>query len=183
MKVIVTAVVFAQLATALVFSQTPQTVGKWSIYSSVDNGHHRSATLIQTKSEEKYSNNTGQPLEAQMDAICVKGELVAVAVDTNSVVNQRRINLSGAVDTIPVYFSLGSQPFQSESWAVLDHGRTLSPYSEILQGRRTRDWATRIAKSDKVVLHVGGFRSADSVKVTFDTTGFAQALTAAGCSY
>ena len=183
MKLIVTAVVFAQLATALVFSQTSQTVGEWSIYSSADKGHHRSVTLIQTKSEEKYSNNKGQPVEAQMDAICVKGELVAVAVDTNSVVNRGNVNLSGAVDTIPVDFSLGSRPLQSESWAVSDHGRTLSPYAEILQGRRTREWATRIANSDKIVLHVGGFRNADSVKVTFNTAGFSQALTAAGCSY
>ncbi len=183
MKLIVTSVVFAQLATALVFSQTPQTVGAWSIYSSIDNGHHRSTTLIQTRSEEKYSNNTGQPVEAQMDAICVKGELMAVAVDTNSVVNKNSVNLSGPVDTIPVEFSLGNQPLQSESWAVLDHGRTLSPYAEILQGRRTRDWAARIAKSDKVVLHVGGLGNADSVKVTFNTTGLAQALSAAGCSY
>ena len=75
----------------------------------------------------------------------------------------------------------GSRP--SEQWAVLDNGRTLSPYSEAFEGKVTRRWAERIAGTKTVGFQLDGKARESLGQPTFETGELAEALSSVGCSY
>jgi hypothetical protein len=177
MKFAIAALVLAQVSSGLAFSQTATKASDWSIYpSSAKHG----VTLIQVTSKEQYASNRGEQVSANLDAVCTNGKLAAIAVDTNSIVPEKSLIKSGSVDMLQVSYEAGNQATGAESWAVLDHGRTLSPYAEVLQGRRTHEWGDRLLGVDTLVLHFAGADGA-STTATFSTKGFAQALATAGC--
>jgi len=87
------------------------------------------------------------------------------------------------VPTTHVAFSFEGQGNQSEAWAVLDDGRTLSPYSEGIEGRVTRRWAERIAGTKKMGFQLDGAAGEALDQPTFETGELAKALSPVGCSY
>jgi hypothetical protein len=87
------------------------------------------------------------------------------------------------VPTARVAFSFEGQANRSEEWAVLDDGRTLSPYSEVLQGRITRRWFERIAGMKKMGFQWDGKADESLAQPTFETGELAEALSSVGCSY
>ncbi len=169
------------LCTAMGFAQTPQTSGAWSIYSLA--GRHGQVTLLQTKSLEQAEDAQGEPVEIKLDAVCKEGKLYRVAVETDTPVSQQAMNFSGAVPTTPVSFQVNGNGPEAQSWAVLDGGHTISPYSEVMQGRKNRSWIERVAGTDTLILEFRGGSQEDPIHASFNTTGISEALAAAGCSY
>jgi hypothetical protein len=93
------------------------------------------------------------------------------------------LSFTGVVPTTRVGFSFEGQANQSEEWAVLDGGRTLSPYSEVLQGRLTRRWVERIAGMKKMGFRLDGKADESFAQPNFETGELAEALSSVGCSY
>jgi hypothetical protein len=65
----------------------------------------------------------------------------------------------------------------------LDDGRTRSPYSEVFEGRVTRRWAERIARTKKIGFQLDGAAGEALDQPTFETGELAEALSSVGCSY
>jgi hypothetical protein len=65
----------------------------------------------------------------------------------------------------------------------LDDGHTLSPYSEVVQGRLTRRWVERIAGTKKMGFQLDGKAGESLAQPTFETGELAEALSSVGCSY
>jgi hypothetical protein len=170
------------LCAAMGFAQTPQTFGAWSVYQLASrNG--QPTTLLQTKSLEQDQDAQGQPVVLKLDAVCRGGKLYQVAVETDTPVAKRAMNFSGAVPTTPVSFQADGNGPEVQNWAVLDGGHTVSPYSEVMQGKRNRSWIERVAGTDMLVLEFRGGSQEDPIHARFNTTGISSALAAAGCSY
>jgi beta-lactamase superfamily II metal-dependent hydrolase len=74
-----------------------------------------------------------QPGQAKLDVVCRNGKLSAIALEPSAAIEKSTLSFTGVVPTTRVGFSFEGQANQSEEWAVLDGGRTLSPYSEVLQ--------------------------------------------------
>jgi len=178
LKLALATLVFALLSAGSALSQNAQKAGDWSVYA--DNGpSSHTQTLLQTSSRETYTNNRGELVHAELDVICAKGKLIAIVADMKSAIPQDSVDKSGPVYTMPVSYQMGDQKPESASWAISDHGQTLSPYAQIMQNRLTRKWAARLAASNQLTFGLGG----SETTVTFGTAGFSQALSAAGCGY
>jgi hypothetical protein len=181
MKVTVTTSLLL-LCTTMGFAQTSQTFGAWSVYQLAGrNG--QATTLLQTKSLEQDVDAQGQPMVLKLDAVCKGGKLYQVAVETDTPVAKRAMNFSGAVPTTRVSFQADGNGPEMQSWAVLDGGHTVSPYSEAMQGKRNRSWIERVAGTDMLILEFRGGSQEDPIHARFNTTGISSALAAAGCSY
>jgi hypothetical protein len=181
MKVTVTASLLL-LCSAMGFAQTSQTFGAWSVYQLAGrNG--QATTLLQTKSLEQEVDAQGQPVVLKLDAVCKGGKLYQVAVETDTPVAKHAMNFSGAVPTTSVSFEVNGNGPEVQSWAVLDSGHTVSPYSEVMQGKRNRSWIERVAGTDMLILEFRGGSQEDPIHARFNTTGISSALAAAGCSY
>ena len=87
------------------------------------------------------------------------------------------------VPTTRVAFSFAGQANQSEGWAALDDGRTLSPYSELFEGRFTRRWVERIAGMKKMGFQLDGKAGESLAQPSFETGELAEPLSSVGCSY
>jgi hypothetical protein len=86
---------------------------------------------------QSTSNVQGQSGQAKLDVVCRNGKLSAIALEPSAAIGKSALLLTGVVPTTRVAFSFEGQANQSEEWAVLDGGRTLSPYSEVLQEDHT----------------------------------------------
>jgi hypothetical protein len=170
------------LCAAMGFAQTPQTFGAWSVYQLASRGG-QATILLQTKSLEQDEDAQGQPVVLKLDAVCKGGKLYQVAVETDTPVAKHAMNFSGAVPTTPVSFQVDGNGAEVQSWAVLDGGHTISPYSEVMQGKRNRSWIERVAGTDMLILEFRGGSQEDPIHARFNTTGISEALAAAGCSY
>jgi hypothetical protein len=82
------------------------------------------------------------------------------------------------VPTTRAAFTFEGQANQSEQWAVMDDGHTLSPYSEV-----TRRSAERIAGTKKMGFPLVGAAGEALDQPTFETGELAEALSSVGCSY
>jgi hypothetical protein len=162
------------LSTAMAFAESPRQLGAWSIYTANDNH----VVLLQSTSTVQ-----GHPAQAKLDVICRNGKLSAIALEPNAAIEKNAVSFTGVVPTTRVAFSLEGQANQSEEWAVLDDGRTLSPYSEVLQGRLTRRWVERIAGMKKMGFQLDAKAGESLVQPTFETGELAEALSSVGCSY
>jgi hypothetical protein len=173
---------FLFVSTALGFAATPQQLGAWSVYTADGNLTSNRPILLQTSSEEQYRDRDGNPVQAKLDVICNHGKVAAVALEPNFALQAKAISFSGAVPTTRVTsFSEGQNT--REDWEVLDHGRALSPYSEIAQGRTVRRWVGRISASSKMALQLNGSKGEAVAEPTFQTSHLAEALSSVGCRY
>ncbi|HEV2275816.1 MAG TPA: hypothetical protein VGR96_16715 [Acidobacteriaceae bacterium] len=93
------------------------------------------------------------------------------------------MNFNGAIATTRIGFNVEGKSDASENWAVLDGGHTLSPYSEIFQGKATRRWVERLASMQKLGLQFNPGADQASMQPTFDTVDLSEALSSVGCSY
>jgi hypothetical protein len=170
------------LCTVMGFAQTPQTFGGWSVYS-LDSRHGQATNLLQTRSLEQDEDAQRQPVVLKLDAVCKGGKLYQVAVETDTPVAKHATNFSGAVPTTRVSFQANGNGPEVQSWAVLDGGHTVSPYSELMQGKRNHSWIERLAGTDTLTLEFRGGSQQDTIHARFNTTGISQALAAVGCTY
>jgi hypothetical protein len=168
------AIILVLLSTAVAFAESPKQFGAWSIYSA----NNKKVVLLQST-----SNVQGQPGQAKLDVVCRNGKLSAIALEPSAAIGKSALSLTGVVPTTRVAFSFEGQANQSEEWAVLDGGRTLSPYSEVLQGRITRHWVERIAGMKQVGFQLDGKAGESLGQPTFETGELAEALSSVGCSY
>jgi hypothetical protein len=165
-------VIFALLSTAVAFAESPRQLGAWSIYTANDNH----VVLLQSTSDAQ-----GHP--AKLDVVCRNGKLSAIALEPSVAIDKSAVSFTAVVPTTRVAYSLEGQAHQSEEWAVLDDGRTLSPYSEVLQRRLTRRWVERIAGMKKMGFQLDGKTAESLSQPTFETEELAEALSSVGCSY
>jgi hypothetical protein len=167
-------VILVLLSTAVAFAESPRQFGAWSIYTAKA---HR-VVLMQSTSTVQ-----GQPGQAKLNVVCRNGKLSAIALEPSTAIGKSTLSLTGVVPTTRAAFSFEGQANQSEEWAVLDDGRTLSPYSEVLQGRVTRHWVERSAGMKKMGFQLDGRASESTTQPTSETGELAEALSSVGCSY
>src|ERR1700684_339271 len=108
-------------------AETPKQLGAWSVYPANGNLTSNHVVLLQSTSEEQHKDALGNVVQAKLDVICRKGKLSAIALEPNVAIDKSSMDYSAALPTTRVAFTLGAQREQSESWAVLDEGRALSP--------------------------------------------------------
>jgi hypothetical protein len=176
-------ITFVLIATAMGFAETPRQLGAWSVYPSSGNLSGNHVVLLQSTSEEQYKDAQGNPVQAKLDVICKKGKLTAIALEPNLEIDKTAISFTGAVPTTRVAFTLGGQNNPSENWAVLDGGRTLSPYSEVLQGKLMRRWIERISGTKSLGFQLDVKAGEALAQPTFATGELSEALASVGCSY
>jgi uncharacterized membrane protein len=174
-------VIFVLISTAMGFSETPKQLGAWSVYRTNGNLTSNRVVLLQSTSEEQYKDAHGNPVQAKLDIICTKGKLFSIALEPNLAMSA--MYYSAAVPTTRVAFSADGQSNQSENWAVLDAGRTLSPQSEILEGKLMRRWIQRIANTKRMAFELDSKAGKALAQPTFATGELSQALASVGCSY
>jgi len=175
-------IIFVLLSTAMGLAETPRQLGGWSVYPGDGNQTSNHVILLQSSSEAHYKDAQGNPVQAKLDIICAKGKLPAIALEPNVAIKKSAISFNGAVPTTRVSFSLDGQSNQSENWAVLDGGRTLSPYSEVRQGKLIRRWIERIAATKKMAFQLDG-KAGELAQPTFDIRELMEAFSSVGCSY
>jgi hypothetical protein len=171
-KTSATTVIFVLLSTAAAFAESPRQLGAWSIYTAKDSH----VVMLQ-------STSTAQDHSAKLDVVCRNGKLSAIALEPSVAIDKSALSFTAVVPTTRVVYSLEGHANQSEEWAVLDNGRTLSPYSEVFEGKVTRRWAERIAGTTTMGFQLDG-KAGDSLgQPTFETGELAKALSSVGCSY
>ena len=177
-----TAAVLLLFSTAMGFSETPQQLGAWSVYPAKSNLNVNSVIMLQTISQEQYTDVQGKPVQAKLDVICKSGKVSAIALEPVVAIRNNAVSFSGPVPTTRVVFVADGQSDRSENWAVLDGGRTLSPSSEVSQGKLMQRWVARISGSKKMSFEVEAKAEAYT-QPTFDTGELSSALSSVGCRY
>jgi hypothetical protein len=180
MKNAAKAIILVLFSSAVGFSETPKQLGGWSVYPSSGSPTFNHEVLLQSASEEQYKDAGGNQVQAKLDVICKKGKLFAIALEPQVTIKKSAISFAGPVPTTRVNFSMDGQSNQSEEWAVLDSGRSLSPNAELLQGKLMRHWIERIAGTQKMVFQLDG---ESAVHSSFATGELSEALASVGCSY
>ncbi len=166
------------LGATLGLADSSRQFNAWTVYPSVGN----QSVLLQVTSQPRDNDMQGTQVQAKLDVVCSKDKVVALAVETNMPIEKDSMSLTGVVPTTRIAFVSGDQAIDSENWAVLNGGRTLSPYSEAFQGRLNRHWMQRLVDNQQLTLHLGS-ASGDVAQPTFDTRQLNEALSSAGCSY
>jgi hypothetical protein len=182
-KTAIKTTIFVLISSAMGLAQAPKQLGAWSVYPA--NGNHTSnhVVLLQATSEEQYKDADGNPVQAKLDVICTKGKLSAIALEPNVTIEKSAMSFNGSVTTTRIAFSADGQSNQSENWAVLDGGRTLSPNSEVLQGKLMRRWIARISGTQKMVFQLDDKAGESLAEPSFATAELSEALASVGCSY
>jgi hypothetical protein len=170
------------LSTAMGFAETPQQLGAWSVYPGTSNTKGSSVVMLQATSQGQYTDGEGKPVQAKLDIICKSGKVSAIALEPGVAIRSNAMSFSGPVPTTRVVFVADGQTDRSESWAVLDGGRTLSPSAEVLQGKLMQRWIERISGSKKMSFEVGAKAESDT-QPTFETGELSSALSSVGCRY
>jgi hypothetical protein len=168
-------IILLLLSSALGFAETPTQLGGWSVYLASDQ-----VVLLQSASEEQHKGAGDNQAQAKLDFICKKGKLSAIALEPSVTIKRSAMSFAGPVPTTRVNLSTDGRISHSENWIVLDNGRTLSPNSEVFQGKLMRYWAERVASTQKMVIQVDGQSQTQS---SFATGELTEALASAGCSY
>jgi hypothetical protein len=176
-------IIFVLISTAMGFAETPKQIGAWSVYPANGNLTSNHVVLLQSTSEEQYKDAHGNPVQAKLDVICTKGKLFAIALEPNVAIAKSAMSFDGPVTTTRIAFSADGKSNQSENWAVLDGGRTLSPHSEILEGKLMRRWTARISGTQKMAFQLDGKAAESQAQPSFATGKLSEALASVGCSY
>jgi hypothetical protein len=172
-------IIFVLVSSAVGFSQTPKQLGGWSVYPAGNPSSNR-LVMLQSASEQQYTDADGNHVQAKLDIICKNGKLAAIALEPQVRIQKTATSFAGPVPTIRVSFSMDAQSNRSETWAVFDDGRTLSPNSELSQAKLMRRWVASLAGTQKVVFQLAGESAGQS---SFATGQLSEALTSVGCSY
>lgn len=169
MKTSVKVMIFVLLSTALASAETPAPFGSWKIYHAQGDR----VFMVQTVS-------TTSP--AKLDVICRHGKLAAIAIEPDVMIDETALSFTAVVPTARLAFTLDDES-RSEKWAVVDDGHSLTPYSELSQGKLNRSWISRISASKKLDVRLAGIAGEMNGQPSFETEDLNLALTSIGCSY
>lgn len=172
MKTATKTVILVLLSTAVAFAESPRQLGAWSIYTAKDNH----VVMLQSMS-------TAQDHPAKLDVVCRNGKISAIALEPGMAIDKSALSFTSVVPTTRIAYSLEGHANPSEQWAVLDNGRTLSPYSEAFEGKVTRRWAERIVGARTMRFQLDGKAGESMGQPTFETGELTEALSSVGCSY
>jgi hypothetical protein len=156
-------------STALASAETPTPFGSWKIYHAQGDRVFMVQTVSTTSS-------------AKLDVICRHGKLAAIAIEPDLMVDETALSFTEVVPTTQLAFTLDDEN-RSEKWAVLDDGHSLTPYSELSQGKLNRSWVSRISASKKLDVRLAGIAGEMNGQPSFETQDLGLALTSIGCSY
>ena len=170
------------LSTAMGFAETPQQLGAWSVYPATSNHKGNAVVMLQTTSQEQYTDGQGNTVQAKLDVICKGGKVSAIALEPVVAIRSNAMSFTGPVPTTRVVFVADGQNDRSESWAVLDAGHSLSPSSEVSQAKLTHSWVERISGSKKMSFEVEA-KAESNTQPTFETGELSSALSSVGCRY
>ncbi len=173
------ALIVSLALTATAFAESPVALGAWSV--TTVNGNHVSnrTVMLQTTAQAADGEQAGNP--AKLDVICRNGKLSAIALEPAAQISKGAISFDGAVATTRVALMSSDATQQFGNWAVTDGGRTLTPYSEALQGKLTSRLIEQLARTQTVSFRVQA--SERSAQNTFATARLSEALFSVGCSY
>lgn len=169
MKTPLKLVIFVLLSTAFAFGETPSPFGSWKIYH-VDGDR---VFMVQTVSKTS---------SAKLDVVCRHGKLAAIAIEPDVMIDQTALSFTAVVPLATLGFTLDDES-RSEKWAVVDDGHSLTPYSELSQGKLNRSWVSRISASKKLDVHLAGIAGEMNGQPSFETGSLSLALGSIGCSY
>ena len=170
---LLTKLAILSLVTAAAFAQSPNQVGSWSVYTSTGNVTAKNVVMLQTTATSQDRPGT----TAKLDVICKNNKVVAIALETGSKLDRHVVSYTQEIPTAKVVFAVTGRVAVSETWAVADKGRTLTPYSQLLQSKLNRTWVERINGTETMDLQLG-----EKEALTFDTQGLAAALESASCT-
>lgn len=179
-KRILTSVIFMSGIAAMTHAQSTSRVGPWSIYSVSVNG--KTSVLLQTSALQQNDRGQDASNVTTLNVLCKNNKLQAVALHTTSGIDSRDVSYVTEFPTMPVVASIEGRIDSSENWAVSEKGHTLSPYSEIIQGRLNRQWLRRLNTAHTVSFRIGRSDGAEDMEPTFDTKDLSEALSSAGCA-
>ena len=182
MKAIVKVALLSLVTATTMFAESPRQVGDWSVYTSSGNLTRNNMVMLQTEAVGQHQDARGNTVAAKLEIVCKNDKIAAVALEMPSRVHKRAISYKQDVPTAKVVFLVEGRIALSENWAVSDRGRTLSPYSELFQGRLNHTWVERISGADKVVLQLSQNEGDESFAPAFSTAHLSEALSAVGCT-
>src|SRR3984957_3216349 len=90
------AAVLLLLSTAMGFAETPQQLGAWSVYPATSNLKGSSVVMLQTASQEQYTDGQGNPVQAKLDVICKSGKVSAIALEPVVAIRSNAMSFRGA---------------------------------------------------------------------------------------
>ena len=169
MKTSVKMMILVLFSTALASAETPAPFGSWKIYHADGDRVFMVQTVSTTSS-------------AKLDVICRHGKLAAIAIEPDLMVDETALSFTEVVPTTRLAFTLDDEN-RSEKWAVLDDGHSLTPYSELSQGKLNRSWVSRISATKKLDVRLAGIAGEMNGQPSFETQDLGLALTSIGCSY
>jgi hypothetical protein len=182
MKVITKLAILSLVTASTMFAESPKQVGAWSVYSPAGNATGKNVVMLQTTAVGQQQDAEGSSAPAKLDIVCKNNRVAAIAVETGSSIDKHAVSYSQAVPTTKVVFVVEGKISVAENWAVADGGRTLSPYSELLQAKLNRTWLERISGTPKMVLQLNQKEGDESLAPAFDTAQLSDALTSVGCT-
>jgi hypothetical protein len=182
MNAIVKVAILSLVTATTMFAESSRQVGTWSVYTSSGNLTRNHMVILRTEAVGQERDARGNSVAAKLDIVCKNDKVVAVALETPSKIDKHTVSYSQAVPTTKVGFLVEGRIALSENWAVSDGGRTLSPYSELFQGKLNRTWVERISGTDKVVLQLNQNEGDELLAPTFNTAQLSDALSAVGCT-
>ena len=169
MKTPVKLMIFVLLATALASAETPAPFGSWKIYHAQGDRVFMVQTISTTSS-------------AKLDVICRHGKFAAIAIEPDVMIDETALSFTTVVPTARLAFTLDDES-RSDKWAVTDNGHSLTPYSELSQGKVNRSWISRISDSKKLDVRLAGIACEMNEQPSFETESLSLALNSIGCSY
>jgi hypothetical protein len=162
-------VILVLLSNAFAFAETPAPFGSWKIY------HVEGDRVFMVQTISKTSS-------AKLDVICRHGKLASLAIEPDVMIDETALSFTAVVPTAKLGFTLDDER-RSEKWAVVDDGHSLTPYSEISQGKLNRSWISRISASKKLDVRLAGIAGEMNGQPSFETESLSLALSSIGCSY
>lgn len=119
---------------------------------------------------------------AKLDVICRHGKLAAIAIEPDVMIDETALSFTAVVPMAKLAFTTDDES-RSEKWAVVDDGHSLTPYSELSQGKLNRSWISRISASKKLDVRLAGIAGEMNGQPSFETENLSLALNSVGCSY
>jgi hypothetical protein len=178
MKRLACIAIFLPSVTAMTFAQATRQIGAWSVYTLPQGS--KSTVMLQTHAVPQDGGTGDSSKAATLSVLCKNNKVVAIALHTTSGVDEHAVSYLGAVPTIPIDLSIAGQVTHSHGWAVSENGHTLSPFSEVFQGKLNREWLDRLNDAKRVAFAVRGSQAVD-LQPAFDTEQLGAALSSAGC--
>jgi hypothetical protein len=167
-------------SSVMTFAQATRQIGAWSIYNLSQGS--KSTVMLQTSAIPENGDARDGAEAATLNVLCKNNKVVAIALHTTSGVDKRAVSYIEAVPTVTIVPSIEGQVASSQKWAVSEKGHTLSPFSEVFQGKVNQQWMKRLNETHRVAFKVGGYQDELGSQPAFNTEQLGAALSSAGCT-